>query len=102
MAIAVHLQWPEVNADQYDRLKDHVGWERDVPQGGILHITSFSPQGAHIVDVWESQEAFQRFLEDRLMPGVQEIGIQGEPEPQVYPVHDLFTPGIDRGLPGIP
>ena len=25
MAIAVHLQWPGVNADQYDRLKDHVG-----------------------------------------------------------------------------
>ena len=94
MAIAMHMHWPGVDADQYDRLKDHVGWEREAPQGGILHVTSFSPQGAHIVDVWESQEAFQRFSEDRPMPGVQELGIQGEPDVQFYPVHDLFTPGV--------
>ena len=102
MAVAMHMHWPGVDADQYDRLKDLVGWEREAPEGGILHVTSFSPQGAHIFDVWESQEAFQRFTEDRLMPGVRELGIQGEPDVQFYPVHDLFTPGIDRGLPGIP
>ena len=36
------------------------------------------------------------------MPGVQELGIRGEPDVQFYPVHDLFTPGIARDLPGMP
>ena len=94
MAVAMHMQWPGVTQEQYDRLKDLVGWEREAPQGGILHLTSFSPQCAHVVDVWESQEACQRFLEDRLMPGVQQLEIQGEPDVQFYPLHDLFTPGI--------
>ena len=94
MAVAMHMQWPGVTQEQYDRLKDLVGWEREAPQGGILHLTSFSPQGAHVVDVWESQEACQRFLEHRLMPGVQQLEIQGEPDVQFYPLHDLFTPGL--------
>ena len=96
MAIAVYLQWPGVNADQYDRLKDHVGWERDVPQGGILHITSFSPQGAHIVDVWESQEAFQRFLEDRLMPGgCRRSGYRVSPNRRSIPSTTCSRPASD-------
>ena len=36
----------------------------------------------------------ERFVEERLMPGVQEIGIQGQPEVRFYPVQNLFNPKV--------
>ena len=92
MAVAIQGVWPGFTAEQYDQLRDVVGWEREVPPGLILHVASFSPERAHIFDVWESEEAAQRFFEDRLMPGAQQVGIPGAPEGQFYPVHALFTP----------
>jgi hypothetical protein len=94
MAVAAHVVWPGFTAEQYDQLRDVVGWEREVPPGATLHIASFSPEGAHIVDVWESEEAVQRFIEDRVMPGAEQVGIPGQPEVRFYPVHALFTPGF--------
>jgi hypothetical protein len=49
--------------------------------GAILQVATFDSEGAHIFDVWESREGeskedyFQRFRDERLMPGVQEVGI---------------------------
>jgi hypothetical protein len=94
MAVAVQAVWPGVTAEQYDQLRDVVGWEREVPPGAILHVASFSPEGARIFDVWESEGAVQRFIEERVMPGAQQVGIPGAPEVQFHPVHALFTPGF--------
>ena len=94
MAVAIQGMWPGLTAEQYDQLRDVVGWEREAPPGLILHLASFSPEGAHIVDVWQSEEAAQRFFEDRLMPGARQVGIAGEPEGRFYLAHALFTPGV--------
>jgi hypothetical protein len=37
--------------------------------------------------VWESEEAFWRFFDERLKPAVRQVGIPGMPDPQLYPVH---------------
>jgi hypothetical protein len=41
-----------------------------------------------VIDVWESQEAFDRFGE-KLMPILQELGI--DIQPQLYPTLALVT-----------
>jgi len=46
--------------------------------------------------VWQSAESFETFVEKRLMPGVQQLGIPGEPQVGIYPVHALFTPTFER------
>jgi hypothetical protein len=33
-----------------------------------------------VTDLWESPEQFNRFAESRLMAGVKQVGIEGEPE----------------------
>jgi hypothetical protein len=42
--------------------------------------------------VWQSAEQFDQFVQTRLMPGVKQIGIQGEPRVEIYPTHRIFTP----------
>jgi len=49
----------------------------------------------HLTDVWESAEDFQRFVDDRLMPVVQEMGIEGDPEVTILPAHTVFAPGYE-------
>ena len=45
-----------------------------------MHVAWFEPDGLHVVDVWDSPEQFQAFTETQLMPGVQKIGVEGEPQ----------------------
>jgi hypothetical protein len=94
VAIGMWLDWPSATSEQYDRLREVVGWESEVPEGLILHAATFDSEGTHVFDVWESEEGFQRFIDERLMPGVQEVGIEGQPQVHTRRVHALFTPGV--------
>ena len=96
MATAMFLEWSGLTAERYEQLRPRVIWERDVPQGILLHVATFGPEGARIADVWESEDAWRRFLESRIMPAVQEAGVPGEPRVEFRPVHALFTPAIER------
>jgi hypothetical protein len=57
-------------------------------EGLLVHVTGEGPNGFRVVDVWESEEAVQRFGE-QLTPILQETGVQGEPE--VYPAHTFVS-----------
>ena len=94
MAIMMIMSWPGVSLDQYEEVKGLVRWEEDKPAGGVLHLTAHDGEGLRITDVWDSAEDFQRFVDDRLMPGVAKAGLAGEPQVEVYPLHDLYTPGL--------
>lgn len=93
MAIMMIMTWEDVTPEHYDQLREVVRWETDVPQGGIYHVAAFDDSGIRITDVWESAEDFERFAEQRLMPGVQQLGLPGEPAVEIYPVHAVFAPG---------
>jgi hypothetical protein len=96
MATAMIMRWDGLTVDQYEQALEKVGWDRDVPAGAKLHVAGFSDGGLNVLDVWESAEAFQAFLDQRLGPAVQEIGIQGEPEVRFYPMHACFAPALGR------
>ena len=94
MATAMFMDWAGVTKDQYDEARKIVNWEGDAPDGAVLHVATFDADGAHIVDVWESEDAFNRFSQQRLAAGVEKAGIQGQPNVTFRPVHALFTPGL--------
>ena len=61
----------------------------DWPVSGLLvHAAGQGPNGFRVVDVWESEAAFQRFGE-KLIPILKAVGVEGEPE--VYPAHTLVS-----------
>lgn len=61
----------------------------DWPVEGLLaHVAGESPSGFRVVDVWESEEAFQQFGE-KLEPIMNDLGINEAPE--VYPLHTLVS-----------
>jgi len=52
------------------------------------HISGPGQNTFRVIDVWESAEAVRRFA-DVLMPVLQDIGAEGEPE--VYPAHTFVS-----------
>ncbi len=94
MAVVVFLEWDGISAEQYEATRKHVNWEGDVPAGGMFHVAAVTDRGLRITDVWESAEAFQAFVNNRLMPGVQQLGIPGQPRVEAHPVQALFAPAF--------
>ena len=82
--------------EQYEKSVDKVSGGKsrmespsDWPVEGLLaHIAGQGETGFRVVDVWESEEAFNRFGET-LLPILKEIGIEGRPE--VYPAHTFIS-----------
>jgi hypothetical protein len=96
MPIVMNMRWDGVTPEQYEAAREQVGWEQHAPEGGLIHIASFAGGVLQVTDVWETAEDFNRFVEGRLMPVVQELGIEGEPDVTITPVHAIWNPGVER------
>ena len=90
MAVVMIMHWPEVGRDQYEEARRKVNWEGEQPDGAVSHVAWFEGDGFHVLDVWDSEADFNRFVEQRLMPVVKEIGIDGEPNVRFAPLHAQF------------
>jgi len=92
MATVIAMHWPEVTGEKYQEVRELVGWERDQPPGGRLHVAWLADDGFRVVDVWDTPEQFQNFVETRLVPGTQQIGVQGQPRVTFHELLGAFVP----------
>ncbi len=91
--IQMIMRWDGMGTDVYDRAREAIDWETNRPAGAVFHVCSYDGSALRITDVWESAEAFERFVADRLMPGLAKMGIDQQPTVEVYPAHAVFAPG---------
>ena len=79
MTIAVVQDITGADFETYQRIMKEVGDER--PAGLVTHVAGATEGGMRIIDVWESDEAQQRFLGERLFPARQRVldGLGVEP-----------------------
>jgi hypothetical protein len=95
MAFAVIQEFPIEGDDRtttnYDRVQEALGLRDDPPAGGLVHAAGFDEAGGvfRIFAVWESEDAWNAFLADRLTPVVQPLMAQGAraPETRTYTLH---------------
>ena len=97
MAVAVELDIRGVTLDQYDRINEAVGLLPGGPaaEHEIFHWVSKTDQGIHVVDVWESRQAFEDFARHKLIPAFSEMGLGFGAEPRFFEVHN-YLPGTGR------
>jgi len=88
--------WVEEETDRsttnYDAIHDRVMAGGPI-QGALVHTAGFTGNGFRIFEVWESREDFERFLNDVLMPIVQDIAPSDDRQPQttVYELHNFIA-----------
>ena len=64
--------------ENYERLAAALG--DGVPDGLIIHVAGPTDSGFRIINVWESEEAWERFRNERLRPAVR--GVAGDASTQ--------------------
>ena len=82
------------------------GWDQDlydevnpkVMPGGLaegchVHIAGPVEGGWRVITVWESEERFQQFRDETLIPAMREAGAEDRIAPSIStnPVHNLIT-----------
>lgn len=91
MAIAIMIDNPDGSKELYDRVVKELGVE-ERPAGGIFHAAGPSPRGGwRVIEVWESEEDLNRFVQERLMPAFEAVGAPRPPQPEIWPLHSHMT-----------
>jgi hypothetical protein len=97
VAIVMQMEWPGVTLDDYDRVMKELGLDADAPAGGLFHVSGEDGGTLRILDIWESEDAWNQFFGSRLTAALQATGLmdKGQPNVRVYPVHNVYAPGAD-------
>lgn len=87
----------EASWDDYERVSQAAGVDENPPEGLILHAAGEENGRWRSVSVWESQAAYERFRDQRIMPAVkQEIGedamTTGPPPQESFEVKHMVKP----------
>ena len=75
----------------YDQVMANMNWGPDnLPDGFITHYCCDKGDGLFIFDVWEKEDDWHRFSEERLGPAIAAAtGGEGpRPEPRFFPLHN--------------
>ena len=71
--------------EQYQRITAPL--VEPAPTGLILHVAGQTDEGFRIIDVWESEEAWQRFQAERVEPAIAALGGPARLEPTFRDLH---------------
>jgi hypothetical protein len=88
----------DFTTDMYDAVNAKAEVAANPPAGLIYHALGTSDDGAVIIDVWESEDAFESFRGDRLNPAMESIvgsevfAAMPTPEREFYAVHETVQP----------
>jgi hypothetical protein len=77
MAVALFSQWPAAPAGTSQRVAEGISQRLggQFPAGGLYHAEGPMDDGGWwTFNVWESEDAFQRFRQDVLHPVLEEVG----------------------------
>jgi len=95
MATVMLMEWPGVTGEQYNRVMSHLGLDSNPPSGAIFHVSGFSEGALRVLDIWDSQQAFERFQKERLTAAVQKAGIASQPKIKFFPVHNIYAANVE-------
>jgi hypothetical protein len=94
MAVAYELRFEGATLEQYDRVIELMEYTDGVAdaEGAIFHWIAKTDDGIVVVDVWETDEHFNRFSEEKIGPLTRQAGFPGAPVVTRHEVHNTLAP----------
>lgn len=94
MAVLMVMESPGATAEHYDRTNEIMGihGDEDAPEGLIQHVAAVDADGLLIADVWESDDALDRFYTERLGAALEQSGVASSAgRPRRMQVHNMVA-----------
>ena len=81
------------NQQIYEAISAKVMSGDQLPEGCEVHIAGPVDEGWQVITVWDSQEAFDKFRNEKLIPAIRETAGDDAVAPNIKanPVHRLLT-----------
>jgi hypothetical protein len=95
MPTVMSMEWPGVTQDQYNQVMRALELDKNPPSGCMLHMAAFNSGMLRCMDIWESQQVFEKFQKERLTAAVQKAGITTQPKVQFFPVYNIYVPNME-------
>lgn len=92
MATMMLMEWPGITPELYEEAREIVGWERNPPEGGLIHVSRFENDTLYVTDIWDSEQQCTDFVQQRLMPGLAPLNIPTHPTVRFAPIHRTWVP----------
>jgi hypothetical protein len=88
-------RFPGGTREQYEKVRKvvHPDGGEGLPDGQMLHLAGQSQDGWLVMAVYDSQESWERFRDDSLMPGLASVenGLPGPPAEMTFEVQVFQT-----------
>ena len=93
MAVVIVNEIAGGSQDFYEQVNPKVMPGGQLPDGCKLHIAGPVDNGWRVITVWDSEDQFQQFRDEKLIPAIREVGSEERIAPQIKtdPVHNLIT-----------
>jgi hypothetical protein len=80
-----------------DAVTEEIGVDAELPPGGFVNVHFERDGRAHGVDVWDSVETYEQFVQSTLLPAMGNVAVarvldpskMGEPDVTIAEVHRL-------------
>ena len=88
MSVAYFHEWPGVTSEMAQGVQGRINAQTGdaPPEGGIFHADGESDGNWWGFDVWESEDAAQRFFDEIIGPALDAQGIPRS-QPRLLPIH---------------
>jgi hypothetical protein len=93
VAIGMIIDFPGGTQEQYEAVLEQLNLGGRMAPGGIFHAAGPIDGGWRVVDVWESQQAFDILLGERLEQALRNAGMPS-PEVATWPVYATLEPAV--------
>lgn len=106
MTVVTTIDVFDMTPEEYRAILDRMGVETKPAPGIYLHLTAKMDFGYRVIEIWDEKAGFDAFLEERLAPAAQALGITRKMTVSVTPLQNFFAPrleelpGLVRSLPG--
>jgi hypothetical protein len=93
MAVVIVNEMEGGSQEMYDQVNPKVMEGGRLPEGCQLHIAGPIENGWRVITVWDSEDQFQQFRDETLIPALREAdeGDRIAPNISADPVHKLIT-----------
>jgi hypothetical protein len=93
MAVVILNEMEGGGQDIYDQVTPKVMEGGRLPDGCQFHVAGPYKNGWRVITVWDSEERFQQFRDEKLIPALREAGGEDRITPHISadPVHNLIT-----------
>jgi hypothetical protein len=96
VAVGFIMEFYGFAPENYDAVGNQIGWPENWPEGLTFHVAGPSDDGMRLVEIWDSREQRERWMEGTIQPAIQEAAgdvAAASPPPRVteFEVHAQET-----------